>query len=241
MSRYILQAIVLGVLTLVNVCQSSNSQPSVQLESPRESERNEKELLKILWPQLKAAGDAGRVYFTALCQKDDKLPIAFPQFDVQPPPSRDRGLAAVRDMFRNDSSVTVTENEPGIIRIWFRSVPDAILQTKISSLRLGPIPQYNPVVAIQAIENAPEVQSAMRTLGVRTLEMPINMLVGGPADGRLHIPGSMNNVTMDEALDTVARTFKGIVLYGACTQPELYTISFTGGVYYDDSWLTTGD
>jgi hypothetical protein len=39
----------------------------------------------------------------------------------------------------------------------------------------------------------------------------------------------MQNVTIDSALDAVARTFTGIVMYGACMQPDgksLFRLNF---------------
>ena len=44
---------------------------------------------------------------------------------------------------------------------------------------------------------------------------------------------------MDEALDEVATTFKGIVLYGACTNLGVYDINVTGGVNYNEGWRDT--
>jgi hypothetical protein len=38
---------------------------------------------------------------------------------------------------------------------------------------------------------------------------------------------------MDEALDQVAKTFNGIVMYGACTDQPLYVVYFTGGTSFD--------
>ena len=35
-----------------------------------------------------------------------------------------------------------------------------------------------------------------------------DIIVGGPVEGAPHLPRVMQNVTVDEALDSVARTFK---------------------------------
>lgn len=34
------------------------------------------------------------------------------------------------------------------------------------------------------------------------------------------LPSTMQNVTVDQELDSVAKTFKGIVAYGACKQSD---------------------
>ena len=42
---------------------------------------------------------------------------------------------------------------------------------------------------------------------------------------------AMQNVTLDEQLDAVARTFKGIVTYGVCVQPNGKSLFRLGFVY----------
>lgn len=60
----------------------------------------------------------------------------------------------------------------------------------------------------------------------------IDHLVSGPAEGAPHLPPLMQSVTVDDALNSVARTFEGIVLYGTCSQPdgkELFKIDYIHG------------
>jgi hypothetical protein len=55
---------------------------------------------------------------------------------------------------------------------------------------------------------------------------------GGPVEGAPHLPRLTQNLTADEALDLVATTFKGIVLYGICTLPDgkgLFQVDFVHG------------
>jgi hypothetical protein len=77
----------------------------------------------------------------------------------------------------------------------------------------------------------------MHKLGVFSPPIPTNELLVQPAEGLPHIPRLMTNVTMDEALGFVARAFRGIVLYGACTEQHLFRTHFVGGVYFDDRVL----
>jgi hypothetical protein len=97
--------------------------------------------------------------------------------------------------------------------------------------------QYNPQIAIGAVQNAEEVRAAMRKLNVHVPPTVISILVQQPGEGLPHLPTRLTNVTVDEALDEVATTFEGIVLYGACTQPRLFDLDFTGGYGFDDRWL----
>lgn len=232
----------IAVFLLANIFEYSQAEasPVAWLTLQNESEHNEKTLLRYIWPALKAANKSGRIYYTAVCQSYDKSPIvAFPRFEVLPPLKGETGQAAVRDVFRSDQDVTVTEHERGIVRIRIGNVPDAILDTKISALTFGSLSQYNSTLAIGAIESNSEVQAAMRKLGVQVPLKVYNMLVIQPAAGLPHLPPTLTDVTVDQALDIVATTFKGIVMYGACRKERFFDVTFAGGVYFDDRWLNT--
>src|SRR3984957_5876809 len=55
--------------------------------------------------------------------------------------------------------------------------------------------------------------------------------IAQPADGLPHLPGVITNVTVDQALDLVAKTFRGIVLYEFCTPPNQFQIDFANAGY----------
>ena len=180
---------------------------------------------KYLWPVLASAGKTGRVYYEAICPPTEEYPLAFPRMELRPPLTNATDLAAVRSIFREEKGILVAEDPVGVIRVRIGKVPDAILRTRISTLSLNPIEQYNSYSAILAIENAPEVRSAMEKLHLVVPVRPINMPVVWPADGLPHLPPELSNVTMDQALDMVARTWGSILFYGACTGPDTYEIS----------------
>jgi hypothetical protein len=81
------------------------------------------------------------------------------------------------------------------------------------------------------MENAPEVQSAMRELNIRIPARPLSIGIAQPADGLPHLPSVITNVTMDQALDLVAKTFRGIVLYEFCSPPDQFEIDFAHAGY----------
>jgi hypothetical protein len=141
------------------------------------------------------------------------------------------GVAAVRDIFRHEKDVSVKETDPSIIRVRIGNVPDAVLRVSISNLILTPQEQYNYWLAIFKIENAPEVQSAMQELKIRTTARVAIFGVVQPAEGLPHLPGVITNVTMDQALDLVAKTFGGVVLYEFCTSSDQYEIRFANAGY----------
>jgi len=233
-----LHAIVPAVLMVLGSAMHHSDASSLMV-SPSESERNEKAVLKYLWPALKSAGKAGRIYYQATCQPDEIFPVAFPHIDAQPPSEGQAGLAAIQEIFRNNKDAKVTKGPSGIVRIMIGKIPTAILRTRISVLTLDPLDQYNPQLAIVAVEQAKEVQASMRHLSVRVPPILFDMLVAQPAEGLFHLPTALTKVTMDQALDQVATTFQGIVLYAACSRPRLFDLDFTGGYNFDDRWLTT--
>ena len=182
-------------------------------------------VLTNLRPVLSSAGKAGRVYYHAICAPDDdNFPLRFPKIDVRQPAGTGVGLSIVRSIFRLDPDVTVAEDTPGIIRVRIGKVPDAILRTRLSALKLTPMGQYNSFNAIKDIVNSSQVRSAMEKLHIVVPVRPFIMPFVPPAEGLPHLPPALSNVTMDQALDMVARTWGGIVFYGACTEPDTYEV-----------------
>jgi hypothetical protein len=225
------------MLVALSICglQCVEASPPAATASVELATHYERPVLKVLWPVLQTANKAGRIYFNAICPPTENYALAFPRLEMHPPATNASGLAAVRSIFRNKRIVTVVEDTPGIIRIRTGKVPDAILRTRISALSLTPIEQYNPLPAIWAIENAAEVRSAAESLHIVVPIRAINMPVMRPAEGLPHLPGELSNVTMDQALDMVARTWSGIVLYGVCTRPSTYEVSFADGTFVPGS------
>jgi hypothetical protein len=129
-------------------------------------------------------------------------------------------------MFRRDRNVTVTDDGTGMVRIRIGEPADVILQTRIRKLSLDAEAQYNLESAIAAIELAPEVQSAERKLKVDLHERTIDHLVVPPLPQLPHMPAEISDVTMDQALDRVSRTWGRIVFFGACDPPATYDIFF---------------
>jgi len=224
------------VLGAVYGSQRESADSSPPIDSPGAGNDSIRAFLKDVWPALSSAGKPGRVYYHANCSPNDHSsplsPLEFPKIDVQPPLSTGSDLAVVRSIFRRDHTVTVAEDETGIVRIRIGEVPDAILRTRISTLSLDARRQFNVLSAIAAIESAPEVQSVMRTLKIRLPVTAQNFRVILPDESRPHLPTEISNVAMDQALDMVARTWGGIVFYGACARPATYQIFFADSVYF---------
>jgi hypothetical protein len=210
--------------------EASPQTPMIWSENGKHFERV---MLKYLWPALDYGNKVGRIYYSASCEPNDKLAVSFPRLNVRPPSNKKIGVAAVQDIFRNEKDVSVKEAGADIIRVRIGSVPDTLLRVRISTLVLTPEEQYNYWPAILKIENAPEVQSVMEEVKIRTPARVISIGIRQPADGLPHLPGVIKNVTMDQALDLVAKTFRGVVLYGVCAPPHQFEIRFAnaGDIY----------
>jgi len=198
------------------------------------SEHNETVALKYLWWSFKHDHSGGRFYYSVPDCDGAPWKIPFPEVHIHRPTINTADVATVRAIFAHDARVRVSDNN-GIIRIQFGEIPMAILRTRIRKINFSLEDQYNAELAVLAIEHAPEVQLRMRELGIHTLNLPMNMLIEGPAPGRVHLPATMRSTTMDEALDVVATTFNGLVETGYCRNKRLMDNEFTGGTYFDDS------
>jgi hypothetical protein len=158
-------------------------------------------------------------------------PLAFPREDVLPPLKGATDVDFVRSIFRQAKENWIVEKIGGVIRIRFGKAPDAILQTRISRLNLNPFEQFNPLLIIDAIVNSPDVRSAMVDLHVVVPQRASSVIVTRPAEGLAHLAPEISNVTMDQALDMIARTWSGVVLYGACTRRGMYEVSFADSTH----------
>jgi hypothetical protein len=193
--------------------------------SIKDGAHNELVMMKYLWPTLNYGQIAGRIYYTSVCPPG-VFPLLFPKLNVQPPSKGQVGISAARDIFRHEPRVSVMESASGIIRMKIGTISEELLLARIPSLTLSPTEQYNYAMAISEIQDAPPVLSAMRRLNLQPLLRTFDMAVVEPAEGLPHLPSVLTNITMDQALDLVAETFHGVVLYEMCASGDRYDISF---------------
>jgi hypothetical protein len=106
---------------------------SEKLVLPAETVRNEKAVLKYLWPALDYGEKVGRIYYSTTCEPHHHVAYSFPHLNVRPPSNGKNGLVAVREIFRSENAVSVDESYPDVIRVRIGSVPDDILRVRISN------------------------------------------------------------------------------------------------------------
>ena len=192
-------------------------------------------LIDYLRPALTYVGGVARIYYAGQCPTRDRSslvqPLLFPSVWFQPPLQGVTGIDAVRQIFSDDPSVTVMQDRSGMLRITIGSVSSTALQTRIPSLTLDPSEQYTALSALDKIAITAANYAKERGLPFVLAPFIIDHLVGGPVKGAPHLPSLMLNVTLDEQLDALAKTFKGIVTYGACKQPDGKSLFRLGFVY----------
>lgn len=236
-----LGGVVLAILLAIGATASpdARSAQSRQGQSRGERVRAEKTVIRDLQLALAHTGKGARIDFHAACSQENESRVLFPAIAVQPLQSGEPGLEAVRKMFRGDKDVTVTETRMGTVTVTIGKVSGEILRTEIPLLRLNQSARYNPGGpggAIDTIESAAVVKAAAHELGIHQ-EPYFYIGLMEPALKTLpHLPPQMTNLTMDQALDSIANTFPGVVVYGECTRPD-------GGVLIDINfdWFETGD
>jgi len=210
------------------VCVGAAESPADRETSREASKANFDAVWQYVKPAIFGSNKAVRLYYRANCHviRDfvGQDPIPFPSVRVQPSSKGKTGLVALREIFKNDKSVAVTEDPAGIIRIRIGEVPTEILKTKLTRLNLNPLDQYNPDEALGEIITTEEMKSAMRSHRMSTVPTAASQ-VTEPLKGLPHLPISIRNVIAEDAIDRVAKTWagEGIVIYGVCagqTEPN---------------------
>lgn len=229
MKVFTLVAFTAALLTLS--AAKATSQPAPVTSSaptlPRSKIQFEQPFLDDLISAIRRVGKPARIYLAATCAPgnasvDDVLNgnMTFTYPDVNIDLSREplTGVSSIRYILRNDAQATVGQGPSGITRITVGDVSTAILQTKISRLALSKYGQYTALSAVEELLRAQELLNAELRTHVRLRNHLIDHLVGwgsGP-----HLPPLLRDVTIDQALDAIAQTFNGIVLYGNCKMPD---------------------
>lgn len=193
------------------------------------SERNQSTLLSHLRPVLKASGGSGRLYVQSKCVWDSEDLLFFPRIEVIAETKGKVGVDAMRDVLAKNKNVTVAERRPGLIGIWIGRVNNDLLSTRIHVVKLEPLERYNCLRALVAIIETKEVQTKMRELRMEIPPIVQSNPLVEPDPKLRHLPASITNVTMDEALDRVAEVFGGVVIYEECAgekRTRLFSVDF---------------
>jgi len=214
------------LLLLLAACSTTFAWAASNLILRDQGDQNEEAVLRYLRPILISSGTVARIYYRTDCQADDDYRIPFPKLLLHAP-NASQSVSAIPGIFPHNKRIRVTNTEPGLVRIRIENFPEALLHIKISSLALNPVEQYDVQSAFRAIENTVEFQRALRTFGIKGIPRPYNLPVQSPVEGLPHMPPFLTNVTVDRALDLVAKTFGIVVVWGYCNSPPTYDLTYT--------------
>jgi hypothetical protein len=212
-------AIMLALFAKATLLLESQNAMVNQTAPPVINQPDETYIVEHIQSALSSTQYSVRLYFHGVCNADGENRLVFPSSTVLPTTGNEKGIAAIREMFRDDQNVVVSVDSSNVVRIYIGHVYRQILDTNLSSLKLTTFAQYNPDGpggAIELLESAQPVQAAMQDLGTRQ-EPAFYIGLDQPAlRKRPHLPPSISDITLDQALDVVARTFPGVVVYGEC-------------------------
>jgi hypothetical protein len=181
--------------------------------------------LKPLLESLKRANVSGSLEFSGHC--DVETPPDFPQFRA-PSPNAGSVVDVAREIFAGDPTMQVTQDTDGTVRMVERGVSTGLLDVEIGhiSFESNGLPlQYAAfsagAAAAHVILQAPEVVAYMKAHQIER-----QLSEGAPGSNSPypteapHISGSMDDLTLSQALDRVLKTFPGIWVYESCPRPN---------------------
>jgi|HubBroStandDraft_2_1064218.scaffolds.fasta_scaffold48269_2 hypothetical protein len=182
--------------------------------------------LKPIFEVLQKADLAGSVELAGRC--GSALP-GFPQFGSAPT-NGSSPLAALRAIAANDQAMQVKQDRDGTIRMREKGVPTDILSIRISHILFEDFAHheiYSASFAAGVILSAPEVVAYAKVHNIALHPWSEGIAAGVGAGysqrppGAPHISGSLDNVTVLEALNHVLGAFPGQVLvYWDCPERQ---------------------
>jgi hypothetical protein len=184
-----------------------------------------------LQPFVNRSHQGAQVYYRASCHKDGGFQsLSFPGLQLRRVSGKETGLHAIRAMLPKGA---VVESRSGSVYVRLGKIPEQLIRTRIDKLVFSPDEQFTDVLAVMAIERNPDVRAAMQKLGYNLPLEDISVLPSKPQEGAPHLPPTLSHVTIDEAFNLVAKTFRGIVFVGFCEKERVWAAHAKGG--YD--WM----
>ena len=211
-------------------CSPSATISNSQENQKENSEETFKNLIENIRLVLNESDNSVRVYFSGECGQGAELlfqEVSFPKIRLTQPVSGNDDIIQIRSIFHKNEPVKVFQDRNGIIRVRIGDPDDKLLKTNISVLRFTPDEQYNSRLAVDVIDDAPEVIEMAENIRVRpTSRLALFGLLVAPSEEFPRLPEVVENVTMDEALDLVASTLGDIIVFGICS--DQYTVRAYG-------------
>jgi len=202
------RALVTALAVLMPLCllaqEETNSRPKLVLP------------LRPLFESLRRANVSGSLEFSGRCS-----PWHLPDWPRWRNLTFSDGnpLQIARETFADDTSIVVTQESDGKIRMIQKSVPTDLLELNISRIQFWDR-DFSAHSAARAILHSPSVQSYMKGHNILTTDG--EAVYGGTPSYKdpPHTALSMENVTIAQAMDRILKTFPGLWVYEDCILPD---------------------
>jgi hypothetical protein len=132
-------------------------------------------------------------------------------FTVTPPAHNMPPMGALRQAFVNNPTITVKEDSSGMIRVTGGDVQPELLGVTIHDVKFQE--ESDPREATNKLLASPELKTYMQSH--RTKFVTTSGGLVPPPSGR-HLSGTLNDMTVSQSLDRIAKTFPGVWIYEEC-------------------------
>ena len=181
--------------------------------------------LKPMLDVLDRSGFSASFAFSARCEAP--MPPEFPQFS-SPTSTGGPPLKILSEILARNRAIRLSQDAGSrMIRIREQGIPDDILNVRISHISFngvystGSFGVDNPNEALHIIMDSSEVVSFSRAHNIRIIFADYGIGGGGIwLHEHSHLSGSFDNLTVQQALDRVLKTFPGIWVYQNCPPAE---------------------
>jgi hypothetical protein len=147
------------------------------------------------------------------------------RFPLQTHPSNNASaLSSLKEILGDDPKMEVRQDHSGMIRMLETDVSQEILHIRIKHINFDDEKTswnfYSGNRMLWPILEAPEVRSFMQLHNIHPVGWKPGTqfweVSGAPYSAAIHVSGQMNNTTVSQALDRVAKTFPGLWVYREC-------------------------
>ncbi len=121
----------------------------------------------------------------------------------------------LQKMFADDPKMRVTQEPGGIVRMSETDVPRDLLDIRIHRISFDVPGFHGPNMAIRLILSSPEVESFRKLHKIGPLHT-VSLLPSDAGRNNPSVSGSLDDVTVSQALDYIFGTFSGLWIYGNC-------------------------
>ena len=141
-------------------------------------------------------------------------------------------------LLAKSKKVTIWQGKAGQLRVLVGDVSAELLTTKITLVSFRTVERYNAIEAINAITQTKEIQAKLGELGIlqpETIGPSFEQMPDPDRPLLPHLPASIKNVTMEEALDQVAETFDCVIIYAGWTGDgkRWFSVDYAEGENFD--------